>query len=149
VSDINIYFEETDVFDFQWNNLKSHIRELIEEEQKICGEISIILCSDEYLLKMNREYLNHDYYTDIVTFNYVEKNIISGDLFISIERVRENAAIYSAGFDEELYRIVSHGILHLSGYNDITEEEKALIRKKENYYLKKRDFRGEGNDNKV
>ncbi len=149
MSDINIYFEETDVFDFQWNNLKSHIRELIEEEQKICGEISIILCSDEYLLKMNREYLNHDYYTDIVTFNYVEKNIISGDLFISIERVRENAAIYSAGFDEELYRIVSHGILHLSGYNDITEEEKALIRKKENYYLKKRDFRGEGNDNKV
>jgi probable rRNA maturation factor len=149
VSDINIYFEETDVFDFQWNNLKSHIRELIEEEQKICGEISIILCSDECLLKMNREYLNHDYYTDIVTFNYVEKNIISGDLFISIERVRENAAIYSAGFDEELYRIVSHGILHLSGYNDITEEEKALIRKKENYYLKKRDFRGEGNDNKV
>ena len=135
MSEINIYFEQIAPFDLPKEFLKGKITEMIKEEKKERGEICIIFCSDEYLIEINRKYLNHDYYTDIVTFNYVERNVISGDLFISTERVKENALKYGVDFMSELYRVIFHGILHLCGYDDSTDKEKEIIRNKENYYL--------------
>jgi probable rRNA maturation factor len=92
------------------------------------------------LLKINEQYLNHNYYTDIVTFDYVENSVISGDLFISVDRVEENASQLGVSFDEELYRVIFHGILHLCGYNDKTIAEKEMMREKEDFYLEKSWF---------
>ena len=92
------------------------------------------------MLEINKNYLNHDYYTDIITFNYVEENLISGDLFISVERVRENAGKFDVTFQQELYRVILHGILHLVGYDDKTFEDQTLMREKENFYLEKIEF---------
>ena len=108
------------------------------EENCRLGEISVIFCSDAYLLDMNRKYLGHDYFTDIITFDYSEGEVLSGDLFISVDTVRSNAAFYSAEFDDELDRVMVHGLLHLIGYDDHSEEEFAAMKEKENYYLSKR-----------
>jgi len=90
---------------------------------------------------MNRKYLEHDYYTDIITFDYVEGDIISGDLFISVDRVKENAAKFETTFLNELVRVIFHGVLHLAGYKDKTTSDEQLMRKKENFYLSEVDFR--------
>lgn len=111
------------------------IAETIGQEEKLLGEIAYVFCSDDYLLSLNKEYLNHDTLTDIITFNYCEGNQIHGDIFISIERVKENAVIYNTTFEKELHRVMIHGILHLLGYNDKTAKEKELMRTKENFYL--------------
>ena len=99
------------------------------------GEISIIFCSDNYILDVNMRYLQHDYFTDIITFDYCEGDKLSGDLFISIDSVRENALFYGTEFDDELNRVMVHGLLHLIGYDDHTEEEQKVMREKEDYYL--------------
>lgn len=104
-------------------------------EQKEMGDITLIFCSDEYLLNVNREYLDHDYYTDIITFDYTEDNIVSGDLFISLDRVADNAQIHTVDFINELNRVVVHGVLHLCGYKDKSEEDEKLMRSKENQML--------------
>lgn len=104
-------------------------------EGRRVGEISIIFCTDEELLEVNREYLNHDYYTDIITFDYCEDDTISGDLFISLDRVRENGEEFGGGFSGELSRIIIHGVMHLCGYKDKSELEAATMREKEDYYL--------------
>jgi rRNA maturation RNase YbeY len=111
------------------------IKSTIESEKFIAGNISIVLCTDDYLLSINNEYLNHDYYTDIITFDYSEDSIISGDLFISLDRVKENAIDFKVKYEHEFLRVVIHGILHLLSYNDKTEEEKVLMRKMEDKYL--------------
>ena len=113
---------------------------LIQNEGKTFGDISVIFCSDEYLLKINEQYLDHNYYTDIVTFDYVENAVISGDLFISVDRVAENAEKYGNPFIEELHRVIIHGVLHLVGYNDKTVKEQSLMREKEDFYLKNADL---------
>jgi rRNA maturation RNase YbeY len=100
------------------------------------GDITIIYCSDLYLQKLNIDYLNKDYFTDIITFDYVEDNIISGDLFISIDRVKENADSNAVEFREELDRVMVHGILHLLGYADKSEEDKIHMRNMEDAMLK-------------
>jgi rRNA maturation RNase YbeY len=109
----------------------------VSEEGKTTGEITVIFCSDEYLLVMNRQYLDHDYYTDIITFDYTEGSIVSGDLFISVDRVYENAQ--GLDFDRaiELRRVCVHGVLHLCGYGDKSFPEAKLMRDKEDYYLDK------------
>jgi probable rRNA maturation factor len=104
---------------------------VIESEEKTEGEINYIFCDDEYLLKMNVEFLDHDTLTDIISFDYTMGSLISGDIFISVERVRENAQEYGVAFDEELKRVMAHGILHYCGYKDKTEEDSALMRAKE------------------
>ena len=109
--------------------------ELLTKEGYNLGEISVVFCSDDYLLDMNTQYLNHDYYTDIITFDYSDDKIVSGDLFISFDRVKENAIIYAVPTIYELCRVIYHGILHLCGYNDKSEEEKITMRGKENEYL--------------
>lgn len=108
------------------------------EENCRLGEISVIFCSDAYLLDMNKKYLRHDYFTDIITFDYSEGELLSGDLFISVDTVRSNASFYSAEFDDELDRVIVHGLLHLIGYDDHSKEEFAAMKEKENYYLSKR-----------
>ena len=108
---------------------------LIQSENKECGPINLIFCDDDKILEVNKEYLSHDYYTDIITFDYSLNQIISGDLFISIDRVKENSNRYSKTFENELMRVVFHGVLHLCGYNDKSEEEILVMRSKEDYYL--------------
>ena len=104
-------------------------------ELRKIGDINIIFCSDNYILDVNMKYLQHDYFTDIITFDYCEKDILSGDLFISIDSVRENSLFYGTEFPEELNRVMVHGVLHLIGYDDHTEEDIKTMRSKENYYL--------------
>jgi len=111
------------------------IKETIHLEEKSIGDISFIFCSDDYLLEVNKKYLTHDYYTDIITFDYVEDGLISGDIFISIDRVKENAKQFSTTLQDELNRILIHGVLHLLGYKDKIKKDKTLMTFKENYYL--------------
>lgn len=118
-------------------NLKRWITSVATEEQKRVGELNFIFCSDDYLLNINREYLKHDYYTDVITFDYSEDRRISGDVFISVDTVRVNAEEFAQTFESELYRVMVHGVLHLCDYGDHSEDEKVLMRKKEDHYLSK------------
>ena len=102
------------------------------------GDINVIFCSDNYILDVNMKYLQHDYFTDIITFDYCEGKVLSGDLFISVDSVRENSIEFGTDFEEELHRVIVHGVLHLIGYDDHTEEYKKVMRQKENYYLQMR-----------
>jgi len=128
---INFYYE--DVSDL--HKLRDWFKFSIKAEGKKVGEISFIFCSDSYLLDMNKQYLDHDYYTDIITFDYVQNGIISGDIYISVDRISENADIFQVSFEEELNRIMIHGVMHLCGYADKLESEKLLMTQKEDYYL--------------
>ena len=140
MSIINIFYEDIKTLNLQKLHLKKSINYLILSELKKEGNISLIFCSDRYLLEINNNFLKHNYFTDIITFNYVEGNIISGDLFISAERVKENAKEFNTIWIKELYRVIFHGLLHLIGYNDKTEEEKIIMREKEDFYLSEVDF---------
>jgi len=140
VSKIDIYFEDTKPIKLKKPAIKEYIKYLINSEIKKTGDITIVLCSDNYLLEMNKKYLNHDYFTDIITFDYVEGSIISGDLFISIDRVKENADKFKVQFINELMRVIFHGVLHLIGYKDKTSNDEKLMREKENLYLSVVDF---------
>ena len=111
------------------------ISNVIKSEGKKEGEINYIFCDDEYLLQINKEHLNHDYYTDIISFDYTVGNEINGDMFISVDRVKENAIDFNVAFDEELKRVIVHGILHYCGYKDKLEEEELLMRNKEDEKL--------------
>ncbi len=112
----------------------------IENELLKEGDINYIFCDDEYLLNLNFKYLKHNTLTDIISFDETLGKLISGDIFISIDRVTENALNFKASFKDELERVMIHGILHFCGYNDKTKEEKELMREKEDYYLSLRDF---------
>jgi probable rRNA maturation factor len=129
-STINFYSENSFLLEEQ-EKYAHWIERVIISEGKKLEEISYIFCNDEYLLKLNEEYLDHDTYTDIITFDYSVGKILQGDIYISTERVEENAREYNVSFEEELRRVLIHGILHLAGYKDKTEEESSLMRKKE------------------
>lgn len=132
----NIYYHSE--CDFQLQNedsISEWLKHAIRLEKKALGEINYIFCDDEYLLKKNQDFLNHDTLTDIITFDYSEENKLSADIFISIERVKENALIFAVPFEKELKRVIIHGILHLIGYKDKSEEETKTMRSKENFYL--------------
>ncbi|WP_411811651.1 rRNA maturation RNase YbeY [Chryseobacterium scophthalmum] len=113
------------------------LKDIILSEGKKLGEINYIFCDDEYLLKVNQDYLQHDYYTDIITFDYVKGKTISGEIFVSLQRISDNASTLSKNYEEELRRVLAHGILHLCGYKDKTEEEEQLMRNKEDFYIEK------------
>ena len=134
------------MIDFQYieNNKLSNTEDLnlwinsvIKEEGMLIGEIVYVLCNDEYLLKKNIQFLNHNTLTDVITFDYSEEEIISGDILISTERVVENAKIFNVNYLTELKRVMVHGLLHLLGYKDKIEKDANTMRKKENYYLNK------------
>jgi len=125
--------------DFELNNeeqLSNWISRVIASEEKKEGEISYIFCDDDYLLSLNEQYLNHDTLTDIISFDYSIGNEIHGDIFISTERVKDNASDFKASFEEELKRVLVHGVLHYCGYKDKTEEDEALMRSKEDEKIK-------------
>jgi rRNA maturation RNase YbeY len=111
------------------------LNRLVSNEDKELGDINLIVCSDEHLLEMNQAHLDHDYYTDIITFDYCEDNVVSGDLFISIDRVADNASSLGVDFFNEFARVCVHGVLHLCGYGDKEEEEIVAMRGKEDFYL--------------
>lgn len=134
------YFLQDIDFVFKHKRLNNSWLKLVaESEIKKLGNINIIFCSDNYILDVNVKYLGHDYFTDIITFDYCEKDILSGDLFISIDTVRDNAEFYKTEFNDELNRVIVHGLLHLIGYDDHTPEEQKIMREKENYYLEFRN----------
>ena len=112
-------------------NVKKWISEVVLRRQKRVGNISYLFCSDEYLLGVNQQYLNHDTYTDIITFDYVAADLISGDIMISIDRVGENATHFQVPFEQELHRVIIHGVLHLLGQGDKSETEAAEMRRQE------------------
>jgi len=111
------------------------IADTIAAEGRKRGDIAVIFCSDDYLLEINRKHLEHDYYTDIITFDYGEEDWVSGDLFISIDTVRSNAQEYGVSFLQELHRVIIHGVLHLCGYGDKSPSEAEIMRAKEDFYL--------------
>lgn len=117
------------------NGLVQWLNAVIIEENASMGEISYIFCSDEYLHKLNVDYLGHDTYTDIITFDYSVGKELHGDVFISVDRVRENATQFGCEFNNELARVMVHGILHLCGYKDKSAVEATIMRGKEDYYL--------------
>ena len=118
-------------------DLNLWINSVIKEEEKIIGELVYVLCNDEYLLKKNIQFLNHNTLTDVITFDYSDDKIISGDILISTERVVENAKIFNVNYLTELHRVMVHGLLHLLGYKDKIEKDANIMREKENYYLNK------------
>jgi probable rRNA maturation factor len=135
MSTISFFSEDIDFELIDESNYISWLQNVVESENKISGELSFVFCDDEYLHKINLQYLNHDTYTDIITFDYTESGVIAGDIFISIDRVKENALLYNKPFKNELSRVIVHGVLHLAGYKDKSEEESILMRSKEDFYL--------------
>lgn len=119
--------------------ISSWIEETIRSHNRVSSLIEYVLCSDDYILKINKEHLSHDYYTDIITFP-LQKSPLEATIFISVDRVRENAELYSTRMIDELHRVMIHGILHLLGYNDKTTDEKTEMRTQEDKYLARRTF---------
>jgi len=132
---INFFCEDIDFNLPQKRKTRSWLSEAIEREEKIPGEIGLIFCSDEFLHKMNVQYLKHDTLTDVITFDYSEEALISGDIFISIPRVKENALEFGKKFHDELNRVMVHGVLHLCGYKDKLKKDIPMMRLKEEEHL--------------
>ena len=133
----NLYFHFEDVSEFPLpNNIHEWVKGVIIHEEFVLSEINVIFCSDHYLLTLNKKHLAHDYYTDILTFDYhTNPKEIYGDLFISHQRIIENASSFKVSKNNELLRIIVHGILHLFGYSDRSEKDKKLMRSMEDFYL--------------
>lgn len=130
------YFLEDTNFKFNTRRRTSRwLKSVAEIENRSIGEINIIFCSDPYILDLNIKSLDHHFFTDIITFDYCEGDILSGDLYISVDTVRANAEFYNTDFDNELYRVIVHGLLHLIGYDDHSDEEIAVMRSKEDFCL--------------
>ena len=111
------------------------INTIIAEESREAGDITFVFCDDNYLLKINKEFLDHDNYTDIITFDYSVGNEVISEIYVSTDRVKENAKKYKQAFENEIHRVMIHGVLHLCGYNDKLAEERRIMRDKENHYL--------------
>tara|TARA_E500000331_G_C16739109_1_gene490094 strand:- start:9 stop:416 length:408 start_codon:yes stop_codon:yes gene_type:complete len=129
------YLETEEITEINQN--KKWLNQVISNEAKEEGDITYIFCDDDYLHEKNIRFLNHNTLTDVITFDYCEGNSVSGDIFISIERVKENSEVFKVDFLTELNRVMVHGLLHLLGYKDKTRRESNLMRRKENYYLSK------------
>lgn len=121
-------------FLFQWYS------DVVRNYSLKLGDVAVVFCSDEHLLEMNKQYLDHDYYTDIITFDYTEDNVVSGDLFISVDRVSENASDLNVEFADELHRVCVHGLLHLCGLKDKSVDDEQKMREAEDSALKLRVF---------
>lgn len=132
---LDINYEDVDDLSLNEIDLTNWISKVCTSENHEFGDISLIFCSDDYLLDMNRTHLDHDYYTDIITFDYTENQFVSGDLFISVDRVRDNASDFNVSFEHELHRVIIHGVLHLCGFKDKSDDEEKLMRTKENNAL--------------
>lgn len=132
---LEFFNEDINLPEIDTEKVSKWILNIIRQYKKREGNLAVIFCSDNYLLQINKEYLNHDYFTDIITFNYNDGNKISGDIFISIDTVQSNASEYNVTFDEELMRVIIHGTLHLLGFDDKTKEQQIIMKQKEDEAL--------------
>lgn len=132
---IKFFTEEVESPAIDKKKLTAWIREVAKHHEQSVGELTYIFCNDEKILEVNRQYLQHDFYTDIITFDYSDKRKISGDIFISLDTVLSNSQMYQTEFIEELHRVIIHGVLHLCGINDESEEEEIAMRSAENNAL--------------
>lgn len=132
---IRIFYDEINFRLKGWRKTTKVLREVIEKERKISGDLSFIITTDERLKKINVEFLKHDYYTDVITFSDNSDNVINGEIYISMERVKENALNYNVSLDSELLRVLIHGVLHLVGYNDSSEGQKAEMSRMEDFWI--------------
>lgn len=137
MQDIDFFSEDSELPQLDFDFLRNCIAGIIAHYNRRCGSISIVFCSDNYILEVNRRYLNHDYYTDIITFDYNEGDIVSGDLVISLDTVQSNSIEFNSTYREELLRVIFHGILHLVGFGDKTDEEEKIMRGLEDFWLGK------------
>ena len=129
------YSEDVEFPDIDIDHLSSWIDKIIEKEGCETGDISVIFVSDEYLLQVNNQYLEHNYFTDIITFDYSEDHIVSGDLFISVDTVLSNSQDFNVTFLQELHRVIIHGVLHLIGFDDKSDADQEIMTKMENLSL--------------
>jgi len=132
MADLINFYSTTDFDISDQEEYRLWLLSVIKSEQKTLGELTYVFCSDEYLLDINQSYLQHDTLTDIITFDYTDGDSISAEIYISIDRVKENANEFGVDFEKELKRVMAHGVLHCCGYKDLTEKEKDLMRAKEN-----------------
>lgn len=131
---VNFFSEDVQKPSIKYTGVKKWLTSEIENLGFVVGNINYIFCSDDYLLEMNRKHLEHDYYTDIITFNYCEEKEIAGDMYISLDRIKENSVLLGTG-DSEIYRVIIHGVLHLCGFEDDTDDETETMRRKEDEAL--------------
>jgi len=132
---VNVFYEDTKTLDKTPEFFDLWFGKICHTEGKLLGDVSVVFCSDTYLLELNKRHLQHDFFTDIITFDYSEGDRVAGDLFVSVDRVYENADAYNVSRETELNRVSVHGILHLLGYKDKTPHEVAVMREKENEAL--------------
>jgi len=132
---IRIFYDDTNYRLKGWRNAAEIIRKIIGMENKVSGDLSFIITNDKNLRKLNVQFLEHDYNTDVIAFNYNDGIVINGEIYISLETVKQNAINYEISLKNELIRVMIHGVLHLTGYDDKTEEQKLVMRKKEDMWL--------------
>jgi probable rRNA maturation factor len=132
------FFTENIQFDLKQKlKIKKWITLSVKEENSLMGNVNFIFTDNVSILEINKKYLGHNYFTDVITFDYSEKNKISGDVYISIDKIKENSLLYSSIFEDELRRVIIHGILHLLKYDDKTPEDRVIMASKEDFYLQK------------
>jgi probable rRNA maturation factor len=134
---INYFFEDVKTFKLSRRSISKWIKSCIGHYNKRVGDINFIFCSDVYLKEINIQYLKHDYFTDIITFDNNEEGIISGDIYISTERVLDNSKLFEVEFEKELLRVMVHGILHLNGFEDTSDDQRAEMHRLEDFWLDK------------
>ena len=131
----HIYYSDIKFRIGRTKEIKSILESIVSEEGKIYGDVSFIITSDENILIINKEFLNHDFYTDVITFDYCEDDVVNGEIYISIDTVRNNSKIFEVKLLDELFRVMIHGVLHLCGYDDKTDEQKVVMRQNEEKWL--------------
>jgi probable rRNA maturation factor len=133
--EVIVQFEYVDTFPLNESLVSDAFSRIAADFECMVGAISLVFCSDEFILKVNQDFLEHDYYTDIITFDYSEDGVLSGDLIISIETVKSNSVLYESAYIDELFRVVIHGFLHLCGLGDKSLDEIATMRERESFYM--------------
>lgn len=134
---IRIYYDETGYRYKGWRKLSATIKSIVSESSAVDGEINVIITGDEKLLDINIRFLEHDYYTDVITFNYNTGNTINGEIYISLDTVRRNAINYNVSLNNEMTRVIIHGVLHLTGYDDRNDEERKRMREMEDMWIER------------